>query len=198
MMSRRQQQKDATAQRLFEVAVELFRTHGYNETTVEVITRAAGVAKGTFFTHFASKEAVLGHLGRMQVARLRAALAGDPGFGQRSFREQARFIFHTLGQGIAGQRELVMMITVEILRQRDMAKGDLHGIGAFDQLLAPLVEAAQRRGELRSDVEAAEATALVRNVYFMSVFEWLRRDEVTFDEVAARQLDLVLEGLHTR
>ncbi|HWQ15170.1 MAG TPA: helix-turn-helix domain-containing protein [Roseiflexaceae bacterium] len=197
-MGRRQQQKDATAQRLFEVAVALFRARGYHETTVEEIARAAGVAKGTFFTHFPSKEAVLSHLGRMQVARLRVALDGNPQLAQLSFRDQARFVFHTLGQGIAGQRELVMMITVEILRHRDMAQNDAHDIAAFDALLAPLVAAAQRCGELRADVAAAEAAALVRNVYFMSVFEWLRRDDAVFDEVADRQLDLVLEGLYTR
>lgn len=197
-MSRRQQQKDATAQRLFEVAVELFRTRGYNETTVEAITAAAGVAKGTFFTHFPSKEAVLGHLGQMQVARLHAALAAHACFEDLSFREQARFVFRTLGEGIEGQRELVLMTAVEILRSRAVAESELHGIGAFDRVLAPLVAAAQGRGELRADAPAGQLAALVRSMYFMSVFEWLRQDEVPFFEVAARQLDLLLEGLQAR
>lgn len=197
-MSRRQQQKDATAQRLFEVAVALFRSRGYNETTVEMITAAAGVAKGTFFSHFATKEAVLSHLGQMQVARLRAALADSPQFAELSFRDQVRFIFSTLGQGIEGQRELVLMTAVEILRSRDVAAGDLHGIATFDLMLTPLAEAAQRRGQIRADTPAAELAAMVRSVYFMAVFDWLRTDDVPFSELAARQLDLVLEGLQGR
>ncbi|MEN9933706.1 MAG: hypothetical protein RLZZ387_285 [Chloroflexota bacterium] len=195
---RRQQQKDATAQRLFEVAVELFRARGYHETTVEEITRAAGVAKGTFFTHFPTKEAVLAHLGQMQVGRLRAALGASPLFAQLSFRNQVRFIFRTLGEGIEGQRELVLMTAIEILRSRGLADVEMHGISAFDAMLLPLVATAQQRGELRADTPPAEVAALIRSLYFMSVFEWLRRDDEPFFEVAARQLDLVLEGLQAR
>jgi AcrR family transcriptional regulator len=194
----RQQQKDATAQRLFEVAVELFRTRGYNETTVAAITEAAGVAKGTFFTHFASKDAVLGHLGRMQLARLTAALAANTEFAGLSFREQVRFIFRTLGDGLAEQRELVLITAVEILRSHDAADAELHTIAGFDRVLLPLVTTAQDRGELRADAAAAEIASLVRGIYFQSVFEWLRRDDEPFFEVAARQLDLVLGGLQAR
>jgi AcrR family transcriptional regulator len=195
---RRQQQKEATAQRIFEIAVELFRSRGYNETTVAAITEAAGVAKGTFFTHFASKDAVLGHLGRMQLARLMAALTANPEFGEHTFREQIRFIFRILGDGIADQRELVLITAIEILRSHDVLNTDLHGIAGFDRVLLPLVVAAQARGELRADASAPEVAGLVRGIYFQSVFEWLRRDDEPFFEVAARQLDLVLGGLQAR
>jgi AcrR family transcriptional regulator len=197
-MSRRQQQKDATAQRLFEVAVALFLERGYHETTIEAIVAAAGVAKGTFFSHFASKDAVLGHLGQIQVARLRAALAANRSFERGTFRAQVSFIFRTLGEYIEGQRELVLMTAIEILRQRDVAHSELHGIGAFDRTLLPLVQRAQQRGELRQDATAEEIAALVRGQYFTAVFEWLRQEERSFVEVAARQLDLLLDGLQAR
>lgn len=197
-MSRRQQQKDATAQRLFEVAVELFRTRGYHETTVEAIAAAAGVAKGTFFSHFASKDAVLGHLGRVQVQRLRAALDARPDLLGQSFREQICFIFDTLGGYTEGRRDLVMLTAFELLRQRDMQWMDDQGIGTFDQLLLPFVRAAQERGELRADVPPEDLASLVRSLYFMSVFDWLRADDRPFFEVATRRIDLLLEGIQAR
>jgi AcrR family transcriptional regulator len=165
---------------------------------VAAITRAAGVAKGTFFTHFPSKEAVLGHLGNMQLQRLSAALEASPHLAGEPFREQVRFIFRTLGEGIADQRELVLMTAVEILRSHEVVDTEMHGMAGFDRLLLPLVAGAQRRNELRADTSAAEIASLVRSVYFFSVFEWLRRDDEPFFEVAARQLDLVLEGLQAR
>lgn len=198
MSARRRQQKEVTAQRLFDVAVGLFLERGYHETTVAAITEAAGVAKGTFFTHFPSKEAVLAHLGTMQVARITAALEAHAGFAELPFREQARFIFQTLGQGIESQRELVLMTAVEILRTRGAADAELHGIGAFDRILLPLVQASQRAGALRADAPAAELAAMVRSVYFMAVFEWLRSEDRPFFEVASRQLDLLLTGLQAR
>ena len=57
-----------------ETALRLFREHGYDATTVEEITEAADVAKGTFFNYFPSKEALLGELAAWQIGKLRTAL----------------------------------------------------------------------------------------------------------------------------
>ncbi len=49
----------ATRSRLVDVALSLFESHGYDETTVEQIAAAAGVSHMTFFRHFPTKDAVL-------------------------------------------------------------------------------------------------------------------------------------------
>ncbi|TVP76659.1 MAG: TetR/AcrR family transcriptional regulator [Gemmatimonadales bacterium] len=45
---------------LYSTALDHFRARGYEETSVACLTREAGVAKGTFFNHFPSKEHLLG------------------------------------------------------------------------------------------------------------------------------------------
>ena len=64
---------DTTRARVFEAAVRLFARQGYAATSVEQITREAGVAKGTFFVHFATKDAVVTQLVRDQVRAARRA-----------------------------------------------------------------------------------------------------------------------------
>lgn len=44
--------------RLLDAAVEVIRTKGLNATTVDELCAAAGVTKGAFFHHFATKEAL--------------------------------------------------------------------------------------------------------------------------------------------
>jgi AcrR family transcriptional regulator len=44
---------------LFEAALSRFRAQGYDQTSVAELTRETGVAKGTFFNHFPTKEAIL-------------------------------------------------------------------------------------------------------------------------------------------
>lgn len=50
---------EPTRERLVEAAFALFSEHGFASTTVEQITRRAGVSQRTFFRHFPDKEEVL-------------------------------------------------------------------------------------------------------------------------------------------
>ena len=49
---------DPTAERLLEVARDSFARHGYDGVSVGEICDTAGVAKGTFYRYFASKDAI--------------------------------------------------------------------------------------------------------------------------------------------
>lgn len=44
--------------RLLDAAIDVIRAQGYSATTVDDLCRAAGVTKGAFFHHFASKDAM--------------------------------------------------------------------------------------------------------------------------------------------
>ena len=53
---------DVRREELLDVALELCRSHGFESMNVEQVTRTAGVAKGTFYHYFASKDALLEQL----------------------------------------------------------------------------------------------------------------------------------------
>jgi AcrR family transcriptional regulator len=59
--------KAATRQRILEAARQLFAANGFESSTTRDIAQAAGVASGTLFNYFTTKEAIL------------AALAADAG-----------------------------------------------------------------------------------------------------------------------
>ena len=47
-----------TKRKIFETAMELFAQNGYEATSVEEITSIVGIAKGTLYYHFTSKEEI--------------------------------------------------------------------------------------------------------------------------------------------
>src|SRR5690349_3532632 len=55
---------DLTRQRLVRAALELFTSQGYHVTTTVQIARKAGVAEGTIYKHFESKQHLLNELYR--------------------------------------------------------------------------------------------------------------------------------------
>ena len=55
---------DLTRQRLIRAALELFTTRGYHDTTTAQIAKKAGIAEGTIYKHFSSKQHLLNELYR--------------------------------------------------------------------------------------------------------------------------------------
>ena len=72
--NRRERHRLETHDKLYRSALELFGERGFLETTVEDITEAADVGKGTFFNYFRTKEHVLAAYGGERIAAVERAL----------------------------------------------------------------------------------------------------------------------------
>src|SRR5580765_7782471 len=76
LASRRERRSADIRERLFRSALHLFAQKGFAETTVEDITEAADVGKGTFFNYFPSKDHILLAFSDMQLAKLEQSING--------------------------------------------------------------------------------------------------------------------------
>src|SRR5215469_5654632 len=54
--------KSETRQRILSEAIRLFRADGWHDTTTRAIAAAAGIAAGTLFNYFPTKEAIAAEL----------------------------------------------------------------------------------------------------------------------------------------
>src|SRR3569623_310718 len=81
-VSRRERRRAETRNRLYEAALRLLSEHDFDTVTVEMITEAAEVGKGTFFNYFKNKEGILSYYFenqvRMLTETLQAAASGSP------------------------------------------------------------------------------------------------------------------------
>jgi AcrR family transcriptional regulator len=75
--------KTATRRRILEAARRLFAADGFTTSTTRDIADAAGIAAGTLFNYFPTKEAVLASLAAEAVA----GLGQDSEGGEESFEE---------------------------------------------------------------------------------------------------------------
>src|SRR5215467_7859036 len=71
---RRQRRSAEIRERLFRAALQVFAEKGFVEATVEDITNAADVGKGTFFNYFPSKDHMLIGFTDMQLGKLQDAV----------------------------------------------------------------------------------------------------------------------------
>ena len=63
-MTKRQENALKTREKLKSTAEKLLKTNGFNALCVEDITKAAGVAKGTFYVYFKHKEDIVAEICR--------------------------------------------------------------------------------------------------------------------------------------
>ena len=137
--SARQIRADDTRARLFAAAVELFVARGYHDTTIDAIVKRAGVAKGTFFIHFATKDAVISELQirQMRGARRARVAALEAGAGPLA---ALRATVLSLGEQAAMSRELARAVFSATL-DNALVSGDAEGL--FDETLVEMISDAR-------------------------------------------------------
>lgn len=94
---------------LVQAGLAVIGQRGLYETTVEHITEAADVGKGTFYAHFGSKEDLIAHLVRHGVDELITATATQPRTGATPAARLAALILGQL-QALGRRRDLVVLL----------------------------------------------------------------------------------------
>ena len=107
---------DLTRQRLIRAALELFTTRGYHDTTTAQIAKKAGIAEGTIYKHFASKQQLLNELYRAAqrwAVKVVQQAARDPQGG--TARAQLSAVAQGLVEGAAQETAIVKLGLLEPL-----------------------------------------------------------------------------------
>ncbi len=168
---RRERRRRETRERLFRAALRLFAERGFAATTVEDITQAADVGKGTLFNYFPSKEHIMAAFGEMQVGKVQAALEAAQTC-REPIRAQLQCLVHRMAEEPGRSPALMRSLMFAIFSSetvREIIRGNLIRVR---ELLAELLVLGQRRGEIRGDVSPADLARVVQQSFFGTVVLW--------------------------
>jgi AcrR family transcriptional regulator len=158
---------------LLEVAVGEFLTRGYDATSMEDLSRAAGITKSSFYHHFSGKEALLRAALERALDGLFAVLDSD---GARTGTPLERLHHIVRGQVAVLVAELpYVTVLLRVRGNTESERWAMERRREFDARIAALVREAVEAGELRKDVEPAVAARLLSGLV-NSVVEWVRPD----------------------
>ena len=193
-MGRRERHRAETRERLFEAALKLFAERGYLETTVEDITEAADVGKGTFFNYFPTKEHVLATLGAERVAAVERALEKAKVWSGASRAQR-------IGDGPRGPNLVDPRPASGHLRRSCVlcagARGTAEEAHHRPALLTEILRLGQKSGEIRRDRSAAELARLTQTLLFGLTLAWALHPDVSLHETAEGAWDLFFCNLAT-
>src|SRR5437773_6156824 len=92
---RRAQNKAAIRKRIVTAALSLFQTKGFDATTTKAIARKAGIAEGTVFNYFATKEDIALHFFSQELDHAIAAVRGNPRLAKAPLQEKLFALVHS-------------------------------------------------------------------------------------------------------
>src|SRR5215471_16026009 len=121
-MGRRERRAAETRIRLFRCALKLFAEHGFPNVTVEDITEAADVGKGTFFNYFESKDQVLGVMAEIQLGKVRAAME-EAEAGKGSIQSVLECLFARVSEEPGRSPELARTVASSFLASEMIRRG---------------------------------------------------------------------------
>lgn len=150
--AKKERKETGKRERILDAAVKVFAKHGYQEARVADVAKGAGVADGTIYLYFDSKEDLLVKLFEDRVERLLTHLRAELPKEASAVIRLRRVIELQLGI-LEEERELAHVLTV-ILRQSTklMKEHAAPKFGEYLDAIAEVVASGQRSGELRADV----------------------------------------------
>lgn len=159
-------QKEEIRAALVEAGRLIFEAKGFAATTVDEITAAVGVAKGTFYNYFPTKEdlaiAVVLSQQTGSAAEMLAAAEGSATTQERL----TTLLTGALGW-IQANPDLAMVWCVERIR-----RGRTDGPSKFNQALTRAVHVGQERGEIRADRHPVLMAAELEGMLLVYIVMW--------------------------
>lgn len=193
-VGRRERRRAETRDRLFHAALALFAERGYLATTVEDITEAADVGKGTFFNYFPTKEHVLATYGSERIAAVERSLK-EARAGKRPVLDVLRDLATDLAGQSSERPELLRAIYAAHASCAPVRAELQTRLKRARELMAEILELAQERGEVRRDLSAQELGGLIQMVFMGVTLAWSLNPLASSRQTAAEVWELVQPNL---
>jgi TetR/AcrR family fatty acid metabolism transcriptional regulator len=184
-------------ERIMKAAVKVFARKGFYNSKVAEIAKKAGIADGTTYLYFKSKDDILISLFETQMEPIIARMHKELGKVEGAAEKLRTFAFLHLDM-IERNQDLAKVLIVE-LRQSSKFMHEYPGTKFKEYLdvIAGIVNEGQQNGEIRNDVEPSVAKQAIFGALDDVATNWIlskaRRHKLT--DMAGQIADMFWHGL---
>jgi len=195
--SRRVRRSAELRERLFRAALQQFAKKGFLEATVEDITNAADVGKGTFFNYFPSKEHILLACGEMQLVKLQDAIDVV-----RKTSTPLPDFLRSLGAKMTEEPIQHPMIVRAFLQafvsSSEVRSAMMELQSRMLALHSQMIQLGQERGEIRDDLPPIELAQVFRQTIFGTLLLWSLSGDGSLQQRIETTFEVVWSGFQPR
>ena len=186
-------------QQIIQAAVRVFARKGYFSSRVSDIAREAGIAAGTIYLYFRTKEDILITLFREKmsvfVSSMRRAIADEP-----NAVAKVRRLVHLHFEMLEGDPDLAEVVQVELRQGQKFFRGaSSQEIAAYFALIGSVLEEGVGQGHFKSDLPGKVATKMLFGAMDQMATSWvLGKRGYRLVDTAPAVADLFLQGVAAR
>lgn len=174
----RERNKQRVIQRIQGVAFELFRTIGYEQTTMDAIAEKAETSRGTVFKYFPTKSSLwLLFMKRLYVEQVHPQVKGYLDT-HPSTLDALHFLFTRIYEQVFQFPEVgreFQALQQALLKERP-AYTDINKDSGFLDMIQIILEHGQQQGDVRRDIALEKLTRYVTMLYISHVSEMLEKN----------------------
>src|SRR5256712_8190255 len=186
----------AKPQQIVDAAIRVFARNGYYNSRVSDIAREAGIASGTIYLYFRTKDEILVTLFREKMAQwvalVRREIATERG-AEAKIRKLVALHFAVL----EGDPDLAEVVEVELRQGQKFFRGaSAHEVSAYFDLIGSVLQEGIAAGQIRSDLPVKIATKMLFGAMDQMAASWvLGKRGYRLTETAEAVASIFLRGV---
>jgi len=170
--SRMERKKDKMRKQIINVALDLFRSQGFNNTTMEQIAHEVDIAKKTLYNYFPEKEAIISSYVQESVdqtiLQLDEFISSYP-----DFKSCILALFKNNTQVYMSELEIWQVYSVYRMQNMLHPSKRIGLRSGLEEVFKVIIDQGQKTGEVRADVSAQYLAQQLEMSYALAVFPWL-------------------------
>src|SRR6266403_1484267 len=183
-------------QQIIDAAIRVFARTGYDNSRVSDIAREAGIARGTIYLYFRTKDEILVTLFREKMAQwvalVRREIATERG-AEAKIRKLVALHFAVL----EGDPDLAEVVQVELRQGHKFFRGaSAHEVSAYFDLIGSILEEGVAAGRFEADLPVKVATKVLFGAMDQVATSWvLGKRGYRLTEAAEAVATIFLKGV---
>jgi TetR/AcrR family transcriptional regulator, fatty acid metabolism regulator protein len=163
----------AKPQQILDAAIRVFARNGYYNSRVSDIAREAGVAAGTIYLYFKTKDEILVTLFRERMAEWVAHARREIAAEADAVAKIRRLILLHFSV-LEGNPDLAEVVQVELRQGHKFFRGaSAHEVSAYFELIRSVLEEGMASGQVRPDVPPRVATKMLFGAMDQLATSWV-------------------------
>ncbi|HEX5816866.1 MAG TPA: TetR/AcrR family transcriptional regulator [Methylomirabilota bacterium] len=160
-------------QQIIDAAVRVFARNGFYNSRVSDIAREAGIASGTIYLYFRTKDEILVTLFRETMAAFVAALRTEIG-RERDPEAKIRRLVRRHFEVLEASPDMAEVVQVELRQGQKFFRGaSAHEISAYFELIGSVLREGVASGVFRHDLPVKIATKMLFGALDQMTTSWV-------------------------